>query len=136
MKLAARKMESTILSGKIKSAKGFYIGEVYGVISDDLFHQEKDGVLYDQGEAVGFGGYVQTVLVDYHSEEYSFFVASGYIYVVPLEFVVDEKMAAEVGHIFESPGTATVFESTDEFFNISLPNGEQISINTHEYTED
>ena len=128
-------MEKSI-KATINSNKGFYIGDVCYVLNDNLYHRVWGdsgfpyGTVTDpetklqfavSGTAYGDGGYY-----DQQGREYG--VDAGVIGIVPCE-LVSSKYDGRGGQIFEGAGQA-IFESENGVFNITLPSGEEVHIDT------
>lgn len=120
---------------KIKSNKGFYVGDICYALSDELYYGVwgatgySDGAFTDPksglqvavaGTAFGDGEYE-----DQRGRRYG--VDAGVIGIVPCELIKPEYYSG--GHIFEGAGEA-IFESENGVFNITLPSGEKVHIDT------
>lgn len=128
---------------KVKSGKGFYLGDVCYVLNDEVYHgvwgkaHYEDGAWEDPktglqfavaGTAYGDGEYVD-------GENHVYGVDAGVIGLVPLE-MVGKTDGLELGRVFISGGEAT-FEAENGVFFVEMPNGEHVIINTNEEeTED
>lgn len=125
------------ITAEIRSEKGFYIGDICYVLGERLYHGVwgdkygfNDGTFTDPetglqvavaGTAYGDGTYTGSDGTEYP-------VDAGNIGLVPLELVA-ERSGLEEGKVVETPGTA-IFEATDGFFEINLPDGQTITIDT------
>lgn len=122
------------ITGKIESEKGFYIGDICYALSDDTYDgvwggaKFADGIYEDPetgysfavaGTAFGDGTY-------YDDGGHEYDVDAGNIGLVPLELVEKDT---DGGQVFDVPGEA-YFEACDGVFEIELPDGDVIIINT------
>jgi hypothetical protein len=123
---------------KCESDKGFYIGDVCYVLGDDIYynvwgniHEFRDGWVRDPktglhfavaGTAWGDGGYEG-------DDGFHYSVDAGVIGLVPMELC--EKQT-DGGRFVEGGGIAQFFANKGEF-EISLPNGEVVNIDTNWY---
>ena len=133
------------VSAKIRSEKGFYIGDICYVLDDRLYHGVwgdqngyVDGTFKDPdtglevavaGTAYGDGCYLG-------SDGAEFPVDAGVIGLVPMELVSREKepQGGQLGEIFKMPGEAE-FIAESGLFTVILPDGNTVEINTdYEYT--
>ena len=124
------------ITGKIKSEKGFYVGDICYALDDDTYDEVWGGANYDDGiyEVPGTGfsfavagtAYGDGTYYDDGGHEYS--VDAGCIGLVPLELVEQDT---DGGQVFEIPGEA-YFEACDGVFEIELPDGDTIIINTRD----
>ena len=121
----------------ISSAEGFYLGDICYVLAEDLYQDVwgdqngfDDGAFQDPetglrvavaGTAYGDGEYPG-------SDGTSFPVDAGVIGLVPLELAKKEG-GLEDGKVFRTPGTAC-FEAEDGKFRVTLPNGEEYTVDT------
>ena len=126
---------------KIKSNKGFFIGDICYVLDDKVYdgvwgnlHDYMDGIFEVPGTdtcfavaaaADGDGEY-------YDEEGNNYPVDAGVIGVVPLE-LVENSDGLNLGRVVMIPGTA-IFDGSDGVFDIRLPGGIDIHIETK--TED
>lgn len=125
------------VDAKIKSNKGFYVGDVCYVLGEEMYYEVwgksgfPDGVIVDPktnmqfcvaSTAYGDG--------DYYDGSYNslFHVDAGNIGLVPLE-LVEKTAGLENGNVVNTPGYA-FFNSSDGFFEIGLPNNGILTINT------
>ena len=143
---------------EISSNEGFYIGDVCYVLPGSIYHgiwQERydfeKGLIrvsgedsgdcedtdIDPGSAFAVAGtlYGDGIYWDEHGNEYP--VDAGVIGLVPLELATEyeERTGFKPGLIVEMPGTA-VFEAAYGVFDITLPDGERIHINTRGCEDD
>lgn len=131
--------------GMVKSEKGFYIGDICYVLEDDIYYDVwgkqnfPDGIIEVPGTglsfAVGGTAYGDGTYSDNHGNYYE--VDAGVIGVVPLELVkkIDLEEADEDGNVVYTPGEAE-FSANKGIFDITLPDGETIYINTADDEED
>lgn len=126
------------VKGTVRSDTGFYIGDICYVLSEaiyDGFWYEKkryaDGVFEvpdtQYSFAVGSTAYGDGTYFDNYGNEYP--VDAGVIGLVPLELV--GKDGLKNGTVIETTGTAK-FEAEDGLFNITMPDGDVISIVTYD----
>lgn len=123
----------------VSSNKGFYIGDVCYVLSDDVYsdiwgdiNRWRDGVIQvisSLSFAVGSTAYGDGSYFDDDGIEYG--VDAGNIGLVPLELCKVGSDPADSGRLIECQGTAT-FECNDGVFDIELPNGKKVHIDTRE----
>ena len=122
---------------EIKSRTGFYIGDICYVLGERLYHGVwgdrygfNDGTFTDPdtglqvavaGTAYGDGTYKGTDGTEYD-------VDAGDIGLVPLELIEDPE-GLVCGKVIETPGTAE-FLAEDGVFEINLPDGSRITIDT------
>ena len=140
---------------EISSNEGFYIGDVCYVLPGSIYHgiwQERydfeNGLIRVSGEdggdtddepgsafAVAGTLYGDGIYWDEHGNEYP--VDAGVIGLVPLELATEyeERMGFKPGLIVEMPGTA-IFEAAYGVFDITLPDGGRIHINTRGCEDD
>lgn len=120
---------------KVESEKGFYIGDVCYVLDDDIYynvwgniHEFKDGWVKDPKTGLHFavartawgdGGYEG-------NDEFIYHVDAGVIGLVPMELCSKQT---DGGRFVEGGGVAMFFAEKGKF-EISLPNGEIINIDT------
>ena len=127
------------ITGSVHSDKGFYIGDICYVLSDEMYfgvwdklHGFDDGCFEIPGTgysfAVGSTAYGDGVYVDDKGNEYG--VDAGVIGIVPLELCKDERYSY-FGSVFETPGEAR-FEMYEGRYKFDLPGGEVIKIDTNE----
>ena len=129
-----------IVQGTVESEKGFYIGDVCYVLTDDVYHEFwgckkkfADGIFEVPGmcgikfavggTAEGDGCYADQL-------GHSFPVDAGVIGLVPIELVKNMNKAMDLGLVVNTPGIAE-FKSDDGIFSIVLPDGQTIEIDTH-----
>lgn len=121
----------------ISSNKGFYIGDVCYVLSDEIYLEQwgqgyhfMDGeITTDNGYEFGVAGtaYGDGVYRDQHYNVYG--VDAGVLGIVPLELVEDEEKANDLGTVFYGAGVATMVAEFGDF-EFTLPNEEKIRIRT------
>ena len=122
------------ITGKIKSEKGFYVGDICYVLADDTYHGVWGGAGYEDGIyevpgtdfsfAVAGTAYGDGTYFDDGGHAYD--VDAGCIGLVPLELVDKETCG---GQVFDIPGEA-YFEACDGVFEIELPDGDTVLIDT------
>ena len=123
----------------VSSTKGFYIGDICYVLSDEVYHRfwgdrhnYEDGVLTDPESGFRFAvnrtAYGDGTYADEYGHEYP--VDSGVIGLVPLELVNDMQKAHDLGVVIEKPGVAC-FYSEDGVFTITTPSNETHIIDTN-----
>ena len=133
----------SIITAEITSKKGFYIGDICYVLGDRLYrgvwgdkYGFNDGSFTDPdtglqvavaGTAYGDGTYTGSDGTEYP-------VDAGNIGLVPLELVEDQTRLEE-GKVIKAPGTAT-FQAEDGVFEIHLPDGQVVAIDTEHEEED
>lgn len=119
----------------MKSNKGFYVGDICYVLSDDIYtnfwgkkHKYADGVFEIDGFsfAVDSTAYGDGVYFDNACHKYP--VDAGVIGLVPLELIGKED-GLQFGTVFDVPGEAE-FKCKDGVFDITLPDGYVVHINT------
>lgn len=126
-------METTI-TGKIKSNKGFYVGDICYALDDTTYDEVWGGANYEDGiyEVPGQGFSFAVAGTKYGDGTYyddgghSYPVDAGCIGIVPLELC---GKGTDGGQVFDIPGEAD-FEACDGVFDITLPTRETIHINT------
>ena len=121
------------ITGTIKSKKGFYIGDLCYALNDEVYDKVWGGAGYEDGIhtepvtgcsfAVAGTAYGDGTYEDDSLKEYD--VDAGNISLVPGELVED----TDGGQYFDLPGEAT-FEAEEGIFNIVLPNGQRVHIDT------
>lgn len=134
-----------LIKGTVKSKTGFYIGDVCYALPEHTYHKvwggahyadgkyhddEKNGDFMVAGTAIGDGEY-------YDQTGWCYPVDGGNIGIVPLELVdgggfaktAEGLMSDPCGRFEYTPGEAT-FEAEDGVFDITLPDGRSIIINT------
>ena len=119
----------------IKSKKGFYIGDICYALPAEIYSGVWGKWGYCDGKysvpntnlafAVAGTAYGDGEYFDQNGRLYG--VDAGVIGVVPLELL--DPSYDYGGHIFEGEGEA-VFEAEKGFFSVTLPNGDEIIINT------
>lgn len=124
------------IGATIKSSKGFYIGDICYVLSDDVYNgvwgkigQYQDGeYATDDGYkfAMASTAYGDGCYDDDNDNVYS--VDAGVIGIVPFELVANWDKA-QWGAVFEGGGEATMV-ARDSEFEFTLPNGRKIKIDT------
>ncbi len=129
------------VKGKIYSKLGFVITDICYVLSEEHYtnswgekHNYSDGVFEINGFrfAVGSTAYGDGVYFDNEAHKYP--VDAGNIGLVPLE-LVGKKDGLQFGTVFGIPGEAE-FSCENGVFDIILPNGHEIHINTRLGDED
>lgn len=127
--------------GTIKSEKGFYIGDLCYALNDDTYDEVWGGAGYEDGIytvpengfmfAVAGTAYGDGTYRDNKNRSYD--VDAGNISLMAAELVENTNG----GHSFEGAGTA-VFIADGGVFEIILPSGERVNIDTKEegYWED
>lgn len=125
---------------KIKSNKGFYVGDICYALNGDIYHGIWGKAGYCDGQYSTPDGFAFAVAgTRYGDGEYVdqvgrlYGVDAGVIGLVPLELVRPDYDFG--GQIFEGAGEAT-FEACNGFFSVTLPNGDVIQINTDDEEED
>ena len=128
-------MKKELVEGIVSSKKGFVISDICYVLSDDIYFnlwgkkkKFADGIFEINGFsfAVGSTAYGDGIHYDNACHKYS--VDAGVIGLVPLELVT-EKEGSGLGAVFNIPGEAK-FKSENGIFNITLPDGQNIHIDT------
>ena len=123
------------VKGKIYSKLGFVVTDVCYVLREDYYtnfwgkkHNYADGIFEINGFrfAVGSTAYGDGVYFDNESHKYP--VDAGNIALVPLELVGKED-GLSFGTVFGIPGEAE-FTCENGIFDIALPNGHKIHIDT------
>ena len=143
-----QKMEqSKSLRVEVSSNEGFYIGDICYVLPGSIYrgiwqkcYKFGKGLIKVSGAggaddepgsafAVADTSYGDGIYWDEHGNEYP--VDAGVIGLVPLELATEYEERADFkpGLIVEIPGTA-VFEAAYGVFDITLPDGGKIHINT------
>ena len=126
---------------KIYSKLGFVITDICYVLSEEHYtnswgekHNYSDGVFEINGFrfAVGSTAYGDGVYFDNEAHKYP--VDAGNIGLVPLE-LVGKKDGLQFGTVYGIPGEAE-FSCENGVFDIILPNGHEIHINTRLGDED
>lgn len=120
----------------IKSNKGFYIGDICYVLSDDIYDGVWGGIgQYQDGEyATGDGNKFAMASTAYgdgcYADDYGnvYGVDAGVLGLVPLELVAKQN-GVQWGAVFEGKGEATMVAKDGEF-EFTLPNGRKIKIDT------
>lgn len=121
---------------RVSSKRGFYVGDVCYVLSNDVYYGVwgnsgwKDGYVEVPGTDFGFAvsgtAYGDGAYCDGQGRIYG--VDAGVIGLVPLE-LVGKKNGLENGGVFYGEGVAE-FEEEDGVFVISLPDGQIVIIDT------
>lgn len=124
------------ITGKIQSEKGFYIGDICYVLDDATYHgvwgraNYENGIYEDPETGYSFAvagtAYGDGTYFDDGGHAYS--VDAGCIGLVPLELVDKDT---DGGQVFDIPGEA-YFEACDGVFEIELPDGDTVRINTED----
>lgn len=123
------------VTGTIKSDKGFYIGDLCYALNDGVYDAIWGGSGYEDGIyeepvtgfkfAVGRTAWGDGTYEDDMLREYG--VDAGNLSLVPAELAEDTNG----GHYFPGAGEA-IFTAENGVFEITLPNGEEVYINTGE----
>lgn len=139
---------TNIITCKVKSDKGFYIGDICYVLSDKVYSETwckennyKEGLIdvsdSDCQFAVARTAHGDGDYFDNEGRYYS--VDAGVIGLVPLELVSRKDGSSwdipkdfELGTVVHTAGVATFSASSDGSFKITLPNNEDIIINTND----
>lgn len=134
------------MHGKIKSRKGFYVGDICYVLSDEVYNgiwgnkgHYKDGtfdVPCETGRSdstgrrftVGSTAYGDGLYLDDEGREFP--VDAGNIGLVPLE-LVENDVGSGFGTVVYTPGEATL-RCKDGVFDITLPERFSIHIDTRD----
>ena len=136
--------ENGRVSAEVGSNEGFYIGDICYVLPGSIYHgiwqdeyDFEDGLIKVSGEdgepggsfAVSGTSYGDGIYWDEEGNEYP--VDAGVIGLVPIELATEyeERAGFKPGLLVDVPGTA-VFEEEDGVFDITLPDGERIHIDT------
>lgn len=126
----------------VKSEKGFYVGDICYVLSDNVYRDVwgkngySDGEFLDPETGLKFAvagtawgdGFYQG------SDGKAYPVDAGVIGIVPLE-LVEKVRGLENGSVHECTGEATM-EANDGQFTFTLPNGNIVYIDTVEDEDD
>lgn len=128
------------MEAMVKSGKGFYVGDICYVLSDEIYHGVWGKAHYEDGvhEAKGYKFAVAGTAfgdgeyVDGQGNVYG--VDAGVIGLVPLE-LIGKLDGLDLGRVFFQSGEAT-FEAEDGVFYITMPDGEIVIINTDEESDD
>lgn len=133
-------MRNNMVMGAVKSEKGFYIGDICYVLSDDIYDEVWGGAGYEDGIyevpengfkfAVAGTAYGDGCYTDNNYRQYG--VDAGVIGLVPKE-LVDKDM--DGGNFFEGAGEA-FFIANEGKFEIILPGGSRVHIDTADYAEE
>ena len=131
------------MKATVVSRKGFYVGDPCYVLGDEIYYgvwghdyEFQECVVKDpvtgmrfavSGTLYGDGGYRG-------SDGKVFGVDSGTIAVVPLE-LVEKKDGIDLGGLYLGAGKA-VFEENNGLFKVTLPSGDEVTINTGDEEED
>ena len=119
----------------VRSNKGFYVGDVSYVLSDDVYQNfwetKKNGYftvnpVMNLAFAVTSTAYGDGVFYDDDNNRY--LVDAGNIGLVPLE-LAEKEQGLRLGQVFLTPGAAT-FHWFDGVFIIKLPKDRLIRIDT------
>ena len=133
MKWRVKSMDTSFK--KIISKKGFAIVDPCYALSDDVYYnfwgKKKnfaDGIFEVNGFSFAVGSTAYGDGVYYDTNCHKYFVDSGVIALVPLELVQD-KSGLRNWNVFKMSGEAE-FYCEDGIFDIFLPNGYSVHINT------
>ena len=119
----------------VRSNKGFYVGDVSYVLSDDVYQNfwetKKNGYftvnpVMNLAFAVTSTAYGDGVFYDDDNNRY--LVDAGNIGLVPLE-LAEKEQGLRLGQVFLTPGVAT-FHWFEGVFTIKLPKDRLIRIDT------
>ena len=119
----------------VRSNKGFYVGDVSYVLSDDVYQNfwetKKNGYftvnpVMNLAFAVTSTAYGDGVFYDDDNNRY--LVDAGNIGLVPLE-LAEKEQGLRLGQVFLTPGVAT-FHWFEGVFTIGLPRDQLIRIDT------
>lgn len=132
---------SNVIEGTVRSESGFYVGDICYAMRDDLYHDFWGGKLGFRsgihtipeigfafavdGTAYGDGSYIG-------SDGFDYGVDAGVIGVVPLELAAEDLYG---GRVFVQAGSAS-FRAEDGVFDITLPDGTAIHIDTTQEAEE
>ena len=132
--------EKNEITGTVKSNKGFYVGDICYALCDSIYHGVWGGVDYSDGIyedpetglsfAVASTAYGDGTYEDDYGRTYG--VDAGVIGLVPGELA---EKGTDGGHYFPGAGEAT-FTACGGVFDITLPSGETIHINTDDYEDE
>lgn len=135
--IAKHAKPTNTVKAKVSSNKGFYIGDVCYVLSDENYHNAwglKNH--YRNGKVKTSGGYsfavARTDIGDglYEDEDrYVYPVDASNIGLVPLELCCGSSADLSLGRVVKVGGTAE-FKVTNGVFDITLPGGKDIHIDT------
>lgn len=122
---------------KVKSDKGFYVGDICYVLNDDIYfgvwrdkYQFEDGQCYtDDGNSFGVASTAYGDGCYVGSDGVCYGVDAGVLGVVPLELVSNIDNAKELGRVVEGAGEA-VMAAKDGLFLFELPGWTEIIIET------
>ena len=126
----------------VKSEKGFYVGDICYVLSDNVYcdvwgkNGYSDGEFLDPETGLKFA----VAGTAYGDGEYEgsngkwYPVDAGVIGIVPLE-LVEKECGLNLGSVHECAGEA-IMEAEGGRFTFTLPNGKVIEIDTAEDGED
>ena len=123
---------------KIKSSKGFYIGDICYALSDSIYNGVWGSADYESGKFDVNKLSFAVALTDdgdgcYCDNSYRFYdLDAGNIGIFPLELVSRKTTG---GHVFDGGGTAE-FTFEDGVIEIVLPSGEDIVIFTYDDSDD
>lgn len=125
------------VTGQVSTKQGFYIGDVCYVLGDAVYHNMwgrlygfEDGVFEIEGR--GTFGVAATASGDGEygdGKGHLYGVDAGIIGIVPRELI--DKDGTDCGYYWKGSGTAH-FTAQDGVFDIDLPDGEHIHIDTAE----
>lgn len=127
---------------KIESEKGFYVGDICYVLSDEVYDAwgdkgYADGIFKDPASGFSFAvagtAYGDGTYYDGDGHEYG--VDAGVIGIVPLEMVA-KKDGVRGGRVIYASGIAQ-FEADDGVFDVHFSSGNMaVHINTNSEEED
>ena len=121
------------MTEKLSSKKGFYVGDICYVLNEDIYYnfwgKKKNftnGIFEVNGFSFAVGSTAHGDGVYYDTDCHEYPVDAGVIGLVPLELVSKKEGS---GAVFELWGEAE-FNCEDGVFDIFLPNGYRVHINT------
>lgn len=128
------------VEARLKSAEGFYVGDICYVLEDRVYDEVwgkhsnyADGVHTDDKSghsfAVASTAYGDGCYLDNDGHDYP--VDAGVIGIVPLELVLKKNSAFQLGRVVLGAGTAE-FIAEGGIIKAVFPNGEAFSIDTNE----
>lgn len=130
------KQIKAIKATAIKSAQGFYIGDICYVLDDEVYYGVWGKNGYVDGQYKADNGYAfavaSTMYGDgcYDDDDGNVYgVDAGVLGIVPLELVSDVEKAREDGLVVECNGEATMYAREGDF-HFELPNGKKVHIDT------